>query len=78
MHSGLMPSHAQGLGTRVRRWSEEFLASDLSLSYGVKDSDAACLPGCGPYLGEELSSTLLRIIWLPIVEHLLPPLGTVK
>lgn len=73
MHSGLVPSHAQGMGTRVRRWSERNLWPQIcSLSYGDKDSDTACLPGCGLYLGEELSSTLLRITWLPIVEHLLP------
>lgn len=45
--------------------------SRFVLCRGDKESDAACLPGCGLYLGEELSSTLLSIMYLTLAEYLL-------
>lgn len=58
MNSGLMPSHAQGMGNGVRRWGVRYLwPQTYPVSNGYKGSDAACLPGCGLYLGEELLSS---------------------
>lgn len=48
-------------------------ASDFLSVGGDETSNAACLPGCGLYLVEGLSSTLFRIITAATVptEHLL-------